>query len=106
MCVRLRDGSTMAMNHKDEPVPTDTSAADPRRREALETLRAGLADSGTDDAKVVDAALAAELLGTSPRTARRVLQDLARDGLAWPVPPAAALSRGRPRQTYRLIKGR
>jgi hypothetical protein len=104
--VRLRDGSTMAMNHKDEHAATDTPVADPRRREALETLRAGLADDDTDGAKVVDATLAAELLGTSPRTARRVLQDLARDGLAWPVPPAAALSRGRPRQTYRLVNGR
>jgi hypothetical protein len=104
--VRLRDGSTMAMNHKDEHAATDTPVADPRRREALETLRAGLADDDTDEAKVVDATLAAELLGTSARTARRVLQDLARDGLAWPVPPAAAMSRGRPRQTYRLINGR
>ncbi|TDP94846.1 transcriptional regulator [Labedaea rhizosphaerae] len=104
--VRLRDGSTMAMNHGTESAPADAPMPDPRRREALATLRAGLADEGSDDAKVVDAKLAAELLGTSPRTARRVLQDLARDGLAWPVPPAAALSRGRPRQTYRLVNGR
>jgi predicted ArsR family transcriptional regulator len=70
----------------------------------VNTLRDGLADADSN-AQLIDAESASGLLGISARTARRVLQDLAREGLVWPV-PASAVTPGRPRQTYRLVGAR
>lgn len=100
--VRMRDGSSMSLGFDGDEVDERAQPVDTKHAEALETLQRGLAD-GDSDAQVVDAELASQLLGTSARTARRVLQDLARDGLAWPIPPASASAPGRPRQTYRLV---
>ncbi|MFI7615393.1 transcriptional regulator [Nonomuraea terrae] len=52
---------------------------------------------------VVDAETVAEILGLAPRSARRVLQHLVEEGLAWALPPVRPTQAGRPRQPYRLI---
>lgn len=53
--------------------------------------------------RIVDAEKVAQLLGLTPRSARRALNDLVHEGLAWPVPSARPAQAGRPRQQYRLI---
>jgi hypothetical protein len=103
--VRMRDGSSVSMGVAVDEGDSGPDLIDARHAQTLQILQAGLADTESD-AGVLDAELASRLLGTSPRTARRMLQQLERDGLAWPVPPASATSPGRPRQTYRLIGGR
>ncbi len=104
--VRLRDGSALAMSHDPEDVEPPTELVESKHLDAFRVLRDGLA-AAEAGAQLVDAETASQLLGISSRTARRVLQDLARDGLAWPVPPpAAAVTPGRPRQTYRLVTSR
>ncbi|MFG2071920.1 GTP cyclohydrolase IIa [Nonomuraea maritima] len=61
---------------------------------------------GADAASmVVDADTVAELLGVAPRSARRVLQGLVEEGLAWALPPVRSTHAGRPRRPYRLISG-
>ncbi|HEX3650465.1 MAG TPA: hypothetical protein VHV49_18725 [Pseudonocardiaceae bacterium] len=102
--VRLRDGSTLALSDGDAADTTD-DVVDSKHLETVAALRAGIAEPESD-AQLVDAELAARLLGISARTARRVLQELVRDGLAWPVPPASVTTPGRPRQTYRLVATR
>ncbi|MCF6471800.1 transcriptional regulator [Nonomuraea sp. MG754425] len=52
---------------------------------------------------VVDAETVAEILGVAPRSARRVLQELVEEGLAWALPPVRSAGAGRPRQPYRLV---
>jgi hypothetical protein len=103
--VRLRDGSTLALSDTGDAADADEDVVDSKHLETVAALRAGLVEPDSD-AQLVDAELAARLLGISARTARRVLQELVRDGLAWPVPPASVTTPGRPRQTYRLITGR
>jgi hypothetical protein len=103
--VRMRDGSSVSMGVAVADADPSPGLTDSKHTQTLEILQAGLA-ANDSDAGILDAELASQLLGTSPRTARRVLQQLERDGLAWPVPPASATSPGRPRQTYRLVGGR
>jgi hypothetical protein len=103
--VRMRDGSSVSMGVAVDEGDSGPDLIDARHEQTLQILQAGLADTESDTG-VLDAELASRLLGTSPRTARRMLQQLERDGLAWPVPPASATSPGRPRQTYRLIGSR
>lgn len=100
--IRLRDGSSISVGSAVDAGPV---LVDSKHARTLEILHAGLAGIESDDTQVLDAELASRLLGTSPRTARRLLQELARDGLAWPV-PAASTTPGRPRQTYRLVGSR
>ncbi|WP_283139466.1 GTP cyclohydrolase IIa [Rhizohabitans arisaemae] len=57
------------------------------------------------EAMVVDAEIVAEILGVAQRSARRVLQNLVEEGLAWALPPAKSPHAGRPRQPYRLVNG-
>jgi hypothetical protein len=52
---------------------------------------------------VVDAEQVAEVLDVTARSARRVLQGLVADGLAWTMPAARSAQAGRPRQQFRLI---
>ena len=52
---------------------------------------------------VVDAQTVARSLAVSPRTARRLLQRLVREGLAYPVAPGRHDRRGRPSHRYRLV---
>jgi hypothetical protein len=102
--VRLRDGSALAMSHGADDVEPSTAVVESKHLDAFRVLRDGLANAESG-AQLVDAESASQLLGVSSRTARRVLQDLSRDGLAWPV-PATAVTPGRPRQTYRLVSSR
>ena len=67
----------------------------------LERLVESLDDG---DTMVVDAEIVADVLSVSPRSARRVLQSLAEEGLAWPLPPVKGTQAGRPRQPYRLVR--
>lgn len=69
-------------------------------RRTLEKLRDALGD--TSGHAVVDAAHAADLLSVSPRTARRLLQTLLDQRLAWPVASDDGPARGRPRRRFRL----
>lgn len=69
-------------------------------RRTLEKLRAALGE--TSGHAVVDAAQAADLLAVSPRTARRLLQTLLDERLAWPVASDGGAARGRPRRRFRL----
>jgi hypothetical protein len=101
--VRLRDGSALARGHGRDELEPPPELVESRHINALRILHEGLV-SADSEAPLVDAESAAALLGISPRTARRVLQDLARAGLVWPVPPlASGVTPGRPRQTYRLV---
>lgn len=68
----------------------------------LERLVEGLGEG--PEAMVVDAEIVADVLAIAPRSARRVLQSLAEEGLAWPLPPVKGSQAGRPRQPYRLVK--
>lgn len=84
------------------PAPGPPGAAARRLRglQTLSRLDAGLAR--TDDGLSVDAETAGQALAVTPRTARRLLQTLVAEGLAWPLPPARMPQPGRPRQFYRL----
>lgn len=104
--VRLRDGSTIVMAVADDRVGGAPVPVDAKHASTVRTLLDGLSDAAADsrvDAQVIDAQLAAELLGTTARTARRVLQELAKEGLAWPLPSESSTAPGRPRQRYRLV---
>ncbi|MEU8109388.1 GTP cyclohydrolase IIa [Nonomuraea muscovyensis] len=79
-----------------EPVVTTKAA------KLLDRLIEGLGDG--PEAMVVDAEIVADVLAIAPRSARRVLQSLAEEGLAWPLPPVKGSAAGRPRQPYRLVK--
>jgi hypothetical protein len=99
--VRILDGSLLTLRQNDAGRAPELATS-----KLLETFRElDLGVRGSDGAvTVVDAETAAEVLGVSARTARRLLQDLARAGFAWPVPPAGGgVTPGRPRQTYRLV---
>ncbi|GAB3808823.1 hypothetical protein GCM10028798_35510 [Humibacter antri] len=57
-------------------------------------------DRGSDIVDVIDAA---DLLGVSERTARRLLNRLAESGRAWRLPVNVTGGRGRPRRQFRLV---
>jgi hypothetical protein len=57
-------------------------------------------DPGNDIVDVIDAA---DLLGVSERTARRLLNRLAESGRAWRLPVNVSGGRGRPRSQFRLV---
>lgn len=73
---------------------------DASARRSLERLRAALGD--TADHATVDSAQAADLLSVSPRTARRLLQTLMDQRLAWPITSDSGPTRGRPSRRFRL----
>jgi predicted ArsR family transcriptional regulator len=73
------------------------------RLRGLETLARLAASLPAGEALAVDAETASQLLSVTPRTARRLLQALVADGLAWPLPPGRTPQPGRPRQFYRLL---
>jgi hypothetical protein len=78
-------------------------AGDAVRLRGLETLARLAASLPAGEALAVDAETASQLLSVTPRTARRLLQALVADGLAWPLPPGRTPQPGRPRQFYRLL---
>ncbi len=75
--------------------------ADSKADKVLDRLLQRLGDD--PEAMVVDAEIVAEVLGVAPRSARRVLQHLVEEGLAWALPPVKSAQAGRPRQPYRLV---
>jgi hypothetical protein len=77
-------------------------AHDRKAVEALRTLAAKLADEH-DSERVVDAEQVAQMLDVTLRTARRTLQLLVDEGLAWPMPPARSSKIGRPPRPYQLL---
>jgi hypothetical protein len=85
--------------HQREVGPNDET--DSRGLTMLNRLNEALATE--PGPVVVDAAQVAHALDLTVRSARRVLQGLVVDGLAWPMPPARTPQAGRPRQLYRLI---
>ncbi|KAB8190279.1 GTP cyclohydrolase IIa [Nonomuraea phyllanthi] len=95
------DGTVLSLpvrrrrRQESEPVVATKAA------KLLERLVERLDDGG---AMVVDAEIVADVLAVSPRSARRVLQSLAEEGLAWPMPPVKGTQAGRPRQPYRLVR--
>ncbi len=86
------------------PPRPSTRMPGPGQPKGIETL-ARLADklSPEESSLTVDAETASQLLGVTPRTARRLLRILVEEGLAWPLPPNRSPQPGRPRQLYRLI---
>ncbi|GAA0934220.1 hypothetical protein GCM10009560_41120 [Nonomuraea longicatena] len=96
------DGTVLALplrqRRRQDTVPVVATKA----AKLLERLVAGLGDG--PEALVVDAEIVADVLGVAPRSARRVLQSLAEEGLAWPMPPVKGSQAGRPRQPYRLVR--
>lgn len=82
-----------------KPIPP---AKDTRAIDVLARLAAKL-DEEQDTERVVDAEKVADLLGVTLRTARRTLQSLVDEGLAWPMPPARSSKVGRPPRPYQLL---
>ena len=80
---------------------TDARPASPRGLEILARLAAAL--PAGRPGLVVDAETSGQLLGVTPRTARRLLHTLVEEGMAWPLPPSRVPQPGRPRQAYRLL---
>ena len=76
-----------------------------RDSKALDTLRllVGRLEEQQAPDRVVDAEKVASLLGVTLRTARRTLQTLVNEGLAWPMPPPRSSRIGRPPQPYQLL---
>ena len=83
------------------PSPRTPAPGQPKGIETLSRLADKL--SPEDSSQTVDAEAASQLLGVTPRTARRLLRILVEEGLAWPLPPNRSPQPGRPRQVYRLI---
>jgi predicted ArsR family transcriptional regulator len=81
--------------------PRAQSPAKPKGMEILSRLAERLGDQ--EQPLIVDAENAGNMLGVTPRTARRLLRTLVEEGLAWPLPPNRTPQPGRPRQLYRLI---
>jgi hypothetical protein len=94
--LRLLDAQERAASDGE----TDADGRKESARRTLEKLRGALGDAPGH--AVVDAAQAADLLSVSPRTARRLLQALMDQRLAWPVASEAGPTRGRPRRRFRL----
>ncbi len=94
--------------HAEATPPSSTVTASSARSKGMAMLGKLLdkLDGDADGAAgpgVVDAEAVSELLGISARSARRTLNELVEQGLAWPVPAARSTQVGRPRQQYRLV---
>ncbi|MEU7893745.1 GTP cyclohydrolase IIa [Nonomuraea sp. NPDC049152] len=96
------DGVVLSLPLRQRRRAESEPAVTTKAAKLLERLVEGLGDG--PEALVVDAEIVADVLAIAPRSARRVLQSLAEEGLAWPMPPAKGTQAGRPRQPYRLVK--
>ncbi len=85
------------------PAPRRDTGARPASPRGLEILARLAAALPAWPGLVVDAETSGQLLGVTPRTARRLLHTLAEEGMAWPLPPSRVPQPGRPRQAYRLL---
>jgi hypothetical protein len=77
-----------------------------RAREYLARLAAGPGQAANHHGEapvVVSADHAAEILGMTRRSARRVLEVLVEANLAWPLPPERSQHPGRPQHRWRLL---
>lgn len=96
------DGTALSLPLRRRPrEQASEPVADSKALRVLERLVQELGDG--PEALVVDAEAVAEVLGVAPRSARRVLQSLVEEGLAWALPPVKSAQAGRPRQPYRLV---
>ncbi|MGW1682027.1 hypothetical protein [Saccharopolyspora sp. NPDC002376] len=95
------DGGTVLL----EQGASSVVAARPAVDETFGTLvRAVAAQQGDGGGKlVVHSEQVADILGINIRTARRLLANYVRQGVAWPVPSGTQTGRGRPRRMYRLL---
>jgi hypothetical protein len=100
--VRWDDSRSISLPARERG-PRRTEFAPPRTLPVLEHLTRGLTEMGSTS-MVVDSDSAAEILGVSTRTARRLLRQLADDGLAWSMPATSGSKGGRPRYSYRLVQ--
>ncbi|MEU7985238.1 transcriptional regulator [Streptosporangium canum] len=100
------DGTVLSLPLRRRPKaePVSEPAVTSKAAKVLERLVEGLGDG--PEARVVDAEIVADILSIAPRSARRVLQGLVEEGLAWPMPTVRAAQAGRPRQPYRLVMER
>ncbi|MGW0805714.1 transcriptional regulator [Nonomuraea sp. NPDC002799] len=96
------DGAVLSLPVRRRRRAETEPAVTTKAAKLLERLLQQLDDG--PDAMVVDAEIVADVLAIAPRSARRVLQSLADEGLAWPVPPVKGAQAGRPRQPYRLVR--
>lgn len=104
-CLIGMDGNVLTLPaHARRGMPTaDTEDhADGKATLSLSRLVDRL-DTPAEGPVVVDADQVAKAMQVSQRSARRNLQALVAQGLAWPMPPARPTSVGRPKQLYRLI---
>jgi hypothetical protein len=95
--------------HSEVAAPPSAVSAPTARSKGMAVLGRllnKLAVDGGAESQVVDAEAVSELLGVSARSARRALNELVEQGLAWPVPTARSPQIGRPRQQYRLVAER
>ncbi|TMR99717.1 transcriptional regulator [Nonomuraea basaltis] len=97
------DGTMLSLpfRQRRRAEPVTEPAADSKAVKVLDRLIQQLGDD--PEAMVVDAEIVADVLGVAPRSARRVLQNLVEEGLAWALPPVKSAQAGRPRQPYRLV---
>lgn len=99
------DGTSLRLaadSDAPEVAAEDESGADDRLTRVLRTLVDHLTEEG-DGRLVVDAGMVASITGVTLRTARRTLQALVAQGLAWPLPPARTKKVGRPPMLYQLL---
>ncbi|MFW6599138.1 hypothetical protein ACQBAU_01520 [Propionibacteriaceae bacterium Y2011] len=102
------DGTNLRLAIGSEPVEAPEEGeeqGDDRFVAILRTLVDALNDSG-DGRLVVDADTVARITQVTLRTARRTLQSLVAQGLAWPLPPARTRKVGRPPMLYQLLDER
>ncbi|HEY9294673.1 MAG TPA: hypothetical protein VIP98_25600 [Microlunatus sp.] len=99
------DGTVLQLPAARQGAPEPVAASPAKDTKGIDVLRRLqdlLADDG-DTERVVDAERVADLLGVTLRTARRTLNTLVDDGLAWPMPPARSSKVGRPPRPYQLL---
>ncbi|TMR20169.1 transcriptional regulator [Nonomuraea turkmeniaca] len=94
------DGTTLSLPLRQRRRP-EQPAEPSRADKILDRLVERLGDD--PESLVVGAETVAEILGVAPRSARRVLQELVEEGLAWALPPVKSATAGRPRRPYRLV---
>jgi hypothetical protein len=97
------DGSVVVLPGRGRGAKVATAVpVNGRARDYLARLATAPHDQG-DAPTVVSADQAAEILGITRRSARRVLDVLVEANLAWPLPPGRSPTRGRPQHRWRLL---
>lgn len=109
----LSSGEHVLLLSADGTSPVEAAPATREQKEALRALTRlvaaldeGRGGTSREDPYVVDPQEVAQVLVTTERTARRTLQLLSEQGLAWPLPADRTTQPGRPRRRYRLTVDR